>query len=217
MENNVKIIENLLSKDSCDFIIDSFKDSFNHTNNNGIFAGPGHSLENAWQVGNGRIFYEYSEESNKNISVDMITNVLINIKNIMSEHYKDTLDFKTIFYGKMIPGSKLEEHYDNYDKDGSFYFSYGTDPNIIKQIGLEPDYSAIFYLNDSYSGGEIEFPDHKLKLKPKPGTLIFFKGDMNFPHFVNEVITGNRYNLVLFLWRSEYRKKYFNLLVDFKN
>ena len=212
MENNVKIIENLLSKDSCDLIIDSFKDSFIHTDNNGIFAGPGHALEDAWQVGNGRIFREYSEETNKNISVDIITNVLINIKNIMSEHYKDKLDFKTIFYGKMVPGSKLGIHYDNYEPNGSFNFSYGTNIDVIKKIGLEPDYSAIFYLNDSYSGGEIEFPRQNIKIKPKPGTLIFFRGDMNFPHLVHKVESGERMNLVMFLWESEYRKKYFKEL-----
>jgi hypothetical protein len=209
MQNNVEIIENFLSEDSCNFIVDSFKDSLNETENKGIFGGPSQGIESAWKIGYNNPIQEYSDNINKNISIDLLTNCVVSIKSFLSKKYDTSIDPRTIFYSKMISGSEITEHYDNYDPDGSFYFPYGTDKNIIKELGLEPDYSAILYLNNKYQGGEIEFPLQNLKIKPNPGTLIFFRGDMNFPHLVNKVESGERVNLVMFLWRSEYRKKYF--------
>ena len=58
----------------------------------------------------------------------------------------------------MKKGGKNDLHVDNYNKKYS------------------NDYSAILYLTDSYSGGEINFPERKLNIKPKPGTLITFIG-----------------------------------------
>jgi hypothetical protein len=209
MENNIEILENFLSEDSCNFIINSFNDSFSETENLGIYGGPSHGIESAWQIGSNKKFSEYPENINKNISIDLLTSSIISIKQILSKKYNVEIDLRTIFYSKMTSGSEIKEHYDNYEPDGSFYLPYGTDPFAANELGLEPDYSAILYLNNNYMGGEIEFPLQKLKLKPNPGTLIFFRGDMNFPHLVNKVESGERINLIMFLWKSDYRKKYF--------
>lgn len=66
-------------------------------------------------------------------------------------------------------------------------------------------YSALLYLTDDYTGGEILFyPQNSMdkneadSYHPTSGTLIFFKGDQKFPHSVNNVVTGERANLILF-------------------
>ncbi len=66
-------------------------------------------------------------------------------------------------------------------------------------------YSALLYLTDDYEGGEILFYENNSgsvedsqSYKPEAGTLIFFKGDKNYPHSVNDVISGERSNLILF-------------------
>lgn len=66
-------------------------------------------------------------------------------------------------------------------------------------------YSALLYLTDHYSGGEIHFYENNsgdkkdsVAYKPEAGTLIFFKGDRDYPHSVNEVIDGERANIILF-------------------
>lgn len=66
-------------------------------------------------------------------------------------------------------------------------------------------YSALLYLTDDYQGGEILFyeknsgdVDKATAYKPTPGSLIYFKGDENYPHSVNEVTSGERANLILF-------------------
>lgn len=37
--------------------------------------------------------------------------------------------------------------------------------------------SNLLYLNDNYSGGELYFPQHKMKIKPEPGMLVSFPGN----------------------------------------
>jgi len=66
-------------------------------------------------------------------------------------------------------------------------------------------YSALLYLTDDYGGGEIVFyndnsgsKENSVSYKPTAGTLIYFKGDENYPHSVNEVLDGERSNIILF-------------------
>ena len=54
--------------------------------------------------------------------------------------------------------------------------------------------ASIYYINDDYSGGEINFPDHKLKIKPKANSLIIFPGNENYLHEVLEIVDGDRYS-----------------------
>lgn len=42
--------------------------------------------------------------------------------------------------------------------------------------------SAILYLNDDYEGGELHFPRHDLKIKPKAGDVILFPSNFEYPH-----------------------------------
>jgi hypothetical protein len=68
------------------------------------------------------------------------------------------------------------------------------------------EFSALVYLNSSgidYSGGNIYFPNQNIEITPKAGQMIFFKGDIDHPHGVSEVTSGKRYALVLFYGRSD--------------
>lgn len=206
------IIENFISRDSCDFLIKNFEDTLKETSNYGIYGGPNQGVDNAWKIGNKNPIYAYSEDSNKNIAIDLLSSAINTVSRTMSQHYYIALDPRSVFYSKMSEGAKLNEHYDNYEPDGTEFIPSNHNENIIRMLGFESDYSGLLYLNDDYSGGEIVFPKQNLSLKPKPGTLIFFKGSMDHPHSVNEVTKGNRYNIVSFFWPRDYRIKYFDLL-----
>lgn len=52
---------------------------------------------------------------------------------------------------------------------------------------------CMYYINDSYDGGEIFFPDYDLKIKPKSNSVIMFPGNENYVHGVLEVLKGFRY------------------------
>lgn len=55
--------------------------------------------------------------------------------------------------------------------------------------------SAVFYLNDNYDGGEIEFTNFNLKIKPKAGTLILFPSNYAYKHTAHPVISGIKYSI----------------------
>ena len=205
------IIENFISEDSCNFIIKNFEDTLKETPNFGIYGGPNQGVETAWYIANKNPIYPYSKNIEKNIASDLLGSICNSISRTMSQHYDIQLDPRSVFYSRMNTGARLNEHYDNYEPDGTEFIPSNHDNEIINKLGFESDYSGLLYLNDEYTGGEIVFPNHGLTLKPKTGTLIFFAGSMDFPHSVNEVLSGNRYNLVSFFWPTEYRKKYFNL------
>jgi hypothetical protein len=81
----------------------------------------------------------------------------------------------------MTEGGKNSLHVDNYSEDYS------------------QDYSAILYLSDSYEGGLIHFPKLETSLRPEPGTMLTFIGNEDLEHEVQEVISGNRVNIICFL------------------
>ena len=58
------------------------------------------------------------------------------------------------------------------------------------------DVSFLFYLNDQYGGGELEFPELGLTIKPKKGMMIAFPSYKEFTHKVHPVTWGHRYTLV---------------------
>lgn len=59
------------------------------------------------------------------------------------------------------------------------------------------DFAAIYYINDDYSGGEINFPDHKLKIKPKANSFITFPSNSDYWHEVLENTGKERYSSTL--------------------
>jgi predicted 2-oxoglutarate/Fe(II)-dependent dioxygenase YbiX len=97
----------------------------------------------------------------------------------------DKISINRVLYQVLREGEELGYHTDAYGGvDG-----YGV-------IG----YSALLYLTDDYEGGEILFYDNDTPTayKPELGTLIYFKGDENYPHSVNKIISGERANIILF-------------------
>ena len=61
---------------------------------------------------------------------------------------------------------------------------------------MDRDVSFLFYLNDQYGGGELEFYDLGLTIKPKKGMMIAFPSYKDFAHKVHPVTWGHRYTLV---------------------
>ena len=55
--------------------------------------------------------------------------------------------------------------------------------------------SVLLYLNDDYEGGEIEFMHSKIKIKPEPGSVLFFPSNFLYVHEVYPVTKGPRYAL----------------------
>jgi len=59
--------------------------------------------------------------------------------------------------------------------------------------------SAILYLNDDYQGGEIEFANFNLTIKPKAGTFILFPSNYAYTHTAKPILSGTKYAIVTWL------------------
>lgn len=96
----------------------------------------------------------------------------------------------------------------HYQKNGKYDLHNDSEDFINNKLQrvCERDVSVLIYLNDDYTGGELEFPDWGLYFKPKAGTLIAFPSYIEFTHRVHPVTQGNRYNLVS--WICTYDRIY---------
>lgn len=61
---------------------------------------------------------------------------------------------------------------------------------------IDRDLSLLIYLNGEFQGGEIDFPNFGMRLKPEPGMLIAFPSDARYLHAARPVTSGVRYALV---------------------
>jgi hypothetical protein len=97
------------------------------------------------------------------------------------------------------PGGKYDVHNDSED------FVNGKLQRV-----CERDLTILTYLNDNYEGGELEFPDWGIKLKPKAGTLLAFPSYIEFSHRVHPVTSGERFNLVTWICTNDriYQRPY---------
>ena len=80
-------------------------------------------------------------------------------------------------------------------------YESGEEYNIHYDGGSESGrcVSPILYLNSDYEGGEIEFVNFGLKIKPGPGTLLLFPATYAYAHIAHKVTSGTKYALVTWL------------------
>jgi hypothetical protein len=77
---------------------------------------------------------------------------------------------------------------------------YGKGQHFLNHIDDHPSYhrriSTVYYLNDNYTGGEINFPRFGITFKPKANQMIVFPSTYVYNHSVSPVIEGERYAVV---------------------
>ena len=81
---------------------------------------------------------------------------------------------------KYSSGQKYDAHYDGSTEDGR-------------------SISAIVYLNNDYDGGEIEFVNFGITIKPEPGMLLLFPSNYAYRHIAHPVTSGNKYAIVTWI------------------
>jgi hypothetical protein len=77
---------------------------------------------------------------------------------------------------------------------------YGEGQQFTNHIDDHPSYhrriSTVYYLNDNYVGGEINFPRFNITFKPKANQMIVFPSTYVYNHSVSPVTEGERYAVV---------------------
>jgi hypothetical protein len=109
--------------------------------------------------------------------------------------YSNTLPVENIDSGKWLfreynPGTKLAPHNDAYS-----YVQDNGNP-------VRPTLTILFYLNDDYVGGEIDFPNDGLCIKPKAGSIVIFPSEKI--HSVLEMSSGKRYMTQTYVYERAY-------------
>jgi hypothetical protein len=102
--------------------------------------------------------------------------------------------------------SIIENDYKNYFGIGTSWhdsygiLKYGVGQKFTNHIDDHPDYhrrvSFVYYMNDDYQGGEINFPRFNISYKPMANEMIVFPSTYVYNHSVSEVTDGTRYAVV---------------------
>jgi len=59
--------------------------------------------------------------------------------------------------------------------------------------------SLVWYINDDYTGGELEFPFFNRKIKPPANSMIFFPSNYIYAHIAHPVVENVKYAVVSWL------------------
>jgi Rps23 Pro-64 3,4-dihydroxylase Tpa1-like proline 4-hydroxylase len=87
-------------------------------------------------------------------------------------------------------------------KDGEFMYAHkdGGHPDS-KEIIV---FGVAIYLNDDFTGGEINYPDLNISVKPKRSSVVIH--DAKLLHEVLPVKSGSRYSITTFIFGDETTK-----------
>lgn len=77
-----------------------------------------------------------------------------------------------------------------YEEGNMFHNHYDAAPMYPRIV------SVSMFLNDDFDGGEIEFKEFNLKIKPDAGDVLVFSSSFPYMHQVHPVTTGIRYSVV---------------------
>ena len=122
-------------------------------------------------------------ELNKTWAIDSFSNDI----NKCAELYKNTFNISLEYNN--------EQNYliSSYRNNGSG-FDLGPHVDV---FGNEEDYSLVYYFNDDYSGGEIEFNKQKIKMKPKKNSMLIFPSYQPYEHIAHKSFPSPNYKVYM--------------------
>jgi hypothetical protein len=157
-------------------------------------------------------FTEMCEENDKNFKYPetfFLQRGRLNMFNHLSKDQEDAWKelnskLKILFDGEnqySIPLRsimKFDRYTDGFDKVFSFgehYDDYGNRTENNLDDFLEPVifFGCVYYINDSYDGGFVMYPEKNVYIKPKANTLVCHSGYE--PHMVTQIFNGEKYNI----------------------
>lgn len=122
--------------------------------------------------------YYYSEQFD-------ISKKLYDALDLATDHYKKIV---YPFADKNIKSREYSIHLLKYTSGG--HLPAHQDQGVSSRV-----LSSVMYLNNDYEGGEIEFKQSNIKIKPDPGSIIFFPSNFLYVHEVYPIISGERYSM----------------------
>lgn len=132
------------------------------------------------------------DDSFNSFQLSLISNEIKNAIESATYHYMSNVQVKPVkiphFFDikKYTDGADMGMHADSEDESDK----------------VHPIISAVLYLNDNYSGGELEFIRQNLKIKPEAGSLIMFPSFPPYYHRPAPVTSGVKYMVPFFLYED---------------
>ena len=182
----------------------------------GVFSNPYDSINSVELVLNDKmsdISYKRStilgDASNNNASlIDAYRTskeVRIN-RNKYNEHFKKLEDKCNLVFNECLVSYRAEMriNYDIFCGEGFQLLKYESNDYFGSHYDSYPEskraVSGLLYLNDDYEGGEIEFVNFDLKIKPSAGTVILFPPNYPYRHIAHPIINGTKYAIVTWFY-----------------
>jgi len=185
-KNNIKIVENFLEPEDLKKI-QNFVKTINKWDNEkkseDYSDGPSKYSAPLWH--NRLCSHEMIKEMDAEI-YNLIDLYLTKMEDSMNKNYNCKVKKRPPSIVCWRPGDFQVCHADKQILDGR--------PNAF------PDYdlNSLFYINDDYHGGELFYPQHYLKIKPRAGMAVSHPGDINYLHGVTPVLSNIRWVIPAF-------------------
>jgi Rps23 Pro-64 3,4-dihydroxylase Tpa1-like proline 4-hydroxylase len=140
-----------------------------------------------WESSDSEFVFGYQKKINQYVDKTLHDPILVNIVNSLtnaittcSENYGQennlNIGYLTpISISKYTVGKWMGPHVDSYNDERS------------------PILSIVLYLNDNYEGGELNFPNQDVCIKPSAGSLIAFPSVEPYFHESKKIISGIKY------------------------
>lgn len=99
------------------------------------------------------------------------------------------------FHWNIDPKSRESLRITRYS-NGEFFGSHSDDT-----LATPRTVSLVYYPNDDYQGGDLEFVHFGVKIKPKANQLFIFPSSYSYEHKIHDITGGNpRWTIVSFLY-----------------
>ena len=172
-DNFYQEIDNVLTNEECDYIINQAK--------NKLYESTVMSIDK-----NGK-YIDVKDNARTSSHTFLDNNLHKNIIhkahkliNKYSKNFINNKQFEQIQVVRYKPNQEYKEHFDICHPEQSYNDQLDTCKEDFKRFNSVRYATIIFYLNDGFYGGETYFPNINKKIKPKKGkALIFFNCTYN--------------------------------------
>ena len=126
------------------------------------------------------VFDHYVEKNKERLSLNITSSVENNI-DVKQMPERTWIEQKNMIVRKYTEGSFMLPH-----GDGG--------------VGIVPSFTALLWFNEGFEGGELEFPDLNLIVKPEMGSVLVFPSRLE--HGVKTLISGERFVTSAYLYEN---------------
>jgi hypothetical protein len=165
------------------------------------------AIENEISTPNSGVYWRKAGTIPHGMNQNYRTNYDMSITGVASDYHNDVAknihnQMYFLLLASTIPYAKkygVEEMYHEPYNLLKYQFGQEYKSHYDGETSTGRSISAIVYLNNNYDGGEIEFTNFDIKIKPEPGMLLLFPSNYAYSHIAHPVTDGSKYAIVTWI------------------